>query len=396
MNSTAFLNTRNEPSLINSKMKKEKLKNMERMKAELERRLISVKRDVSSLMSAISAKPKQTDHSEVEKKQKKAAELVHKLNAEKKVRLKKEKQRVKACEKRVQKEIDEESKRAKEKEEEALKKRKEETMKKHEILRRRREEDQKLTELTQSHTNFLCKDNEYLYRKIEHKFNSDIITPILEKKKQELAKRRNLYKPITKEELSTHLINYEQFIAQKEEERNKEVRARKEKEQSIQAELERYKTPTLQRQSLEKKQAQEEQERKKREKQVIREKMEFYANQVKELHPVIISKAKARELKEKMKKLKCEVRKPRDIRRNYDISSIIKKTAQSIDVTPKKPQCTSSTNLKRAKLLNRSISLTNKEAKSFSIPKQNEIHYPWTNQRTVSYTHLTLPTNREV
>ena len=135
---------------------------------------------------------------------------------------------------KLKKESEELNIKIKEREEELIKKRKEETMKTYEQLRKKREEDQKRLEKLKTKTSLQSKDD-YLYKKLEEKYVQEVEMPMLEQKKMELAKKRNIYKPINKDVLLLHMKKHDLLMAQKEEDRLNELKPRRSKEIRIKA-----------------------------------------------------------------------------------------------------------------------------------------------------------------
>lgn len=322
---------------IEEEIRKAKLKDVKKMKEELEQKLSSLNQNASFLATSpitkkdmlnekgLTKEEKQKLEEELEKKRKEAEEFIIKLKKEKQERKKKEEERMKQLEEKLKKDSEELNKRLKEKEEEMLKKRKEETMKTYELLKKQREEDSKKKEEVIAKT-FVPPKDEYLYKKLEEKYNKEVLMPELESKKQELAKKRNLFKPVRKEELEEHMRKFEQVMAQKEEARLEEIKHRKEQQQNIAVEIRKFKTQTLEKKIEEERKLKEEMEKKKHVKADLREKMESYAHLLKETVTVKTSDQKAAELKKQIESLKHPVRQNRDTRKEYDLAVLNKRS----------------------------------------------------------------------
>lgn len=265
---------------------------------------------------ALSREEKQRLEEEAARRKKEAAEFISKINADKKERKRKEEERQKALEEKLKKESEEFNMKLKEREDEVLKKRKEKTITTYEQIRKKREEDRRLRQ-ERSRPSLPPKD-EYLYRRLEEKYQKEVLLPMLEEKKKELAKKRNQQKPVSKEEVAQHMKRHDLLMAQREERRLQELRERREKEVAVQASIGRLRTGAIERLAAEEAKLREERERKKVENKERREKMENYANLIKETCPVRASSLKAKQLQAQIEGLKHPVRETRDIRKNYD------------------------------------------------------------------------------
>ena len=253
---------------------------------------------------------------EVARKQKEAADFILKLNAEKKERRKKEEERQRALEEKLKRESEEFNAKLKEREDEILKKRKEKSIQTYEEMKKKREEDKRLRQ-ARSRSSLPPKD-EYLYKKLEERYQKEVLMPMLEEKKKELAMKRNKYKSINKEEVMTHMKKHDLLMAQKEENRLQDLREKREKELEMQASIGRLRTNLHERHVQEELKQKAERERKKLEDRARREKMGNYANLIKETCPVKADSSKARQLQEQIENLKHPVREKRDTRKNYD------------------------------------------------------------------------------
>ena len=326
---------------IDEDIRKSKLREVKRMKEELEQRLASLNENVTILAigspppkkeateKVLSKEEKQKLEEELEKKRKEASEFILKLKAEKAERKRKEEERRKAMEEKMKRDSEELNRKLKEKEEELLKRRKEESMKAYEQLKKKREEDQKKYEETRAKAPLPPKGG-YLYKKIEERFNEEVLTPMLEDKKRELAKKRNLFKPLNKEEFDEHMKKYELLMAQKEEARQNETKARKEKELTMHEAIKKLQTHTSERQGLEEIKMKEEREKKKTEKMERREKMESYANLIRDTVPIKVSDEKAQEMKTQIEGMKHPVRQSKDTRKLYELASINKRSLKEV------------------------------------------------------------------
>lgn len=320
---------------IEEDIRKSKLRDVKRMKEELEQKLLTLNENVTYLAgtprakkekeTAMTKEDKQKLKVDLEQKQKEAEDFILKLKQEKKERKKKEKEREKEVREKQKKDADELNKKLKEREDEMLKKRKDDTLKVYQQLKQKREEEHKKTEEHLTKTSLPPRD-EYLYKKLEDKYNKEVLMPALEDKKRELAKKRNLFKPVSKEEIDDHIRKHEILMAQKEEERQKEVIARKKQEENVMETIKKFKTPAQERVSLEEGKVKDELEKKKDERKLRREKMENYANLIKDICPVKVSESKAAELKKQVEQLRHPVRQSRDIRKEYELANLNKRS----------------------------------------------------------------------
>lgn len=296
---------------------------LNQIRTELEK--IDISSKSTQRAKSINKKERMREEREFEDKRKEASEFIHKIMTEKKARRKLKIVQEKLEHERERKRFEEEVNRSRSREENVLRQRREASLKLYERIKREREEDQKRKEearrsLSKSH------QGQYLYKKLENKYNMEVVFPMLEEKKRELAKKRNQYKAIDKEELLNHAKKYEQIVAQREESRRKELKAKKEKDQGLQMEIAKLKTPGMERLELEKIAEQEEHERKEQKKKELKEKVEFFIAKLKQMRPTKAS-PKAEESK-RLVESKTSIRKSRDIRRIY---TNINKSVKTID-----------------------------------------------------------------
>eukprot|EP00830_Metopus_es_P012939 TRINITY_DN3032_c0_g1_i1.p1 TRINITY_DN3032_c0_g1~~TRINITY_DN3032_c0_g1_i1.p1 ORF type:complete len:617 (+),score=222.54 TRINITY_DN3032_c0_g1_i1:46-1896(+) len=323
---------------IEEEIRKAKLKEVQRMKEELEMKLETLNENVMFLggspgpakgkeVAAISKEEKLKLKEELENKRKDATDFIHKLKQDKKERQKREKDRKKEIEEKLKKESEEFNKKLKEKEEELLKKRKEGEMLKHQKLKQKREEESKKFEEQKSKACLPPRDD-YLYKKLEERYNQQVLMPLLEDKKKKLADLRNQYKPVSKEELEEHRRKHELLMAEREENRKQEKKVKRKEEESLQSAIQKLQTGVTERVVTFEAKAKEEKEKKKQEKLRKKEKMQNYASLVKEICPVKPNEEKAMELQKQIERLKHPVRQSKDIRKQYELATINKRSAQ--------------------------------------------------------------------
>jgi hypothetical protein len=241
------------------------------------------------------------------------------MKQEKIERAKKREERERSFMEKKHKIYEEENSKLKEMEEQVKQRRKEESAKLYEQLKSKREEDRKKRETLKERIPSAPKE-EYLYKRLEAKYNKEILIPMLEEKKQELAKKRNQLKPITHEEIEEHKRICEFRMLEHEELRMKELRERKLEEYQLIAQQAKFKTDLSAKYSLLQNKVKEEAERKKQEKKLLCNKMKNYAELVKEVFAVKPSEEKVSELKQKIEQLKHPVRETRDIRKHYNLA----------------------------------------------------------------------------
>ena len=117
---------------------------------------------------------------------------------------------------------------------------------------------------------------------MHERYNKNVMAPILEERKKELACKRNNLKPITKEIIDEHMKQHDIMLVQRDDARKKEIEARRAIEHNIQKFIDRFKTPILQKQSMIELGAKNEMKRKLKEKQMLRAKMGNYSELIKE------------------------------------------------------------------------------------------------------------------
>eukprot|EP00826_Nyctotherus_ovalis_P043036 TRINITY_DN4500_c0_g4_i1.p1 TRINITY_DN4500_c0_g4~~TRINITY_DN4500_c0_g4_i1.p1 ORF type:complete len:502 (+),score=191.90 TRINITY_DN4500_c0_g4_i1:341-1846(+) len=314
---------------IEENIRRIRLAEVKRMKLELEQKLAIISNKEMKLCHGamvrhkrhLSKEDKKKYEEELDEKRKEATEFIQTINAQKRERYRKEHERQRLIEEKRQKEEEEQRRKLKEREEEMLRRRKEEMMKVYENIKKKREEELRRREETQASVT-LPTEESYLYKKLEERYNNDVLLPILEEKKKELAKKRSHFKSLNKEELEDHIKKYDLLMAQKEEARKNELKMRKKREQILHMEMTKFQTPVLHRQNLLRTIAKQEEEKRQQEKKEKRERLSRFLEQVRSSHPVKISSTKVEELKKQIDKLRHPVRKTRDTRKDYDLAKI--------------------------------------------------------------------------
>eukprot|EP00826_Nyctotherus_ovalis_P056711 TRINITY_DN7712_c0_g1_i1.p1 TRINITY_DN7712_c0_g1~~TRINITY_DN7712_c0_g1_i1.p1 ORF type:complete len:455 (-),score=175.01 TRINITY_DN7712_c0_g1_i1:76-1440(-) len=296
-------NKPNRLSLIEEDIRKLKLKEAKKLKSELEQKLLFLNESVENLTHTRkrSSSDRVSTKEELEKKQRRAEELVMRMEAERKERKKREEQRLKAQYKKAMKELKEQNDQLKEQREEMLRRRREDSMKAYEQLRRKRQEEMQKFEEVKGKPSPVPEN--YLYKQLADKYEKEVLMPTLENRKKELAFKRSKFKPIVRKELDEHLRKYEHFMLQKDEQRQNEQKARKEKEQELKDFISKLKTRALKKELLKEQTEREEKEQRAHDKQELRAKMINYAKVIQETHPVSIDTSKAEEMKRNVQKL---------------------------------------------------------------------------------------------
>eukprot|EP00831_Metopus_contortus_P065572 TRINITY_DN5856_c0_g1_i2.p4 TRINITY_DN5856_c0_g1~~TRINITY_DN5856_c0_g1_i2.p4 ORF type:complete len:153 (+),score=55.50 TRINITY_DN5856_c0_g1_i2:562-1020(+) len=109
----------------------------------------------------------------------------------------------------------------------------------------------------------LSAKDEPLYKKMEEKYNKEVVMPSLEMKKKELALKRNRLKPVSIEEIEEHTRKHEELAALREEERKNLQKEKHKEELEILNQLNKYRTPTIEKMNQFEEELHEEQEKKK-------------------------------------------------------------------------------------------------------------------------------------
>ena len=150
----------------------------------------------------------------------------------------------------------------------------------------------------------------YAYQKMQQRYLSEVEMPQLEKRKQEIAEKRNLYKPIRKSDLEAHQKLYDELFHKQEEEHRKAREQRTMGNPDYVEKAKQFKTIFTE-EVIKKRLAEREllQDSNKPQKEKM-EKRLAYAKLVKEEYIPEASEAKVLELKEKITRIKHPVRQP--------------------------------------------------------------------------------------
>lgn len=310
------------------KLRLARIEEINKAKAELQAKLIELdKLEKTNSNRESPNKPmyknKEFENKEdLDKKKKECAELVKKLSVERKERSQRQCQR----QQRLMYELEQKSLLEKstlqEKFEEEKRRKKAELIQSFTEKRQKRlEEIKKLEEIQKK--SVIMPETEYLHKKLEDRFKEEILNPMLEKQKIELAKKRNLIKPITKQEIEEHQRKHEQIMQQKEGERKKQKNERRRQQYLLELQQKKFETVFSRDLHEREEQFKLDQKRKSENKKLARDKMLKYADLIKELHPMQPSERKSLELKNLIDQLKHPVREKRDVKKDYEISKVI-------------------------------------------------------------------------
>ena len=153
----------------------------------------------------------------------------------------------------------------------------------------------------------------YLHEKMAEKFVKEVELPELEKRKQEIAEKRNLYKPIRKPDIEQGQKEHEEFLKKSAEDRRRSLLDMQKRQDQYMHKVKKELQSVFTQQLLVKEQEQLQQLS--LQGAVPKEKYTRrlqYAQNIKESFKPSISLAKAKELQDKIEKLKCPVKKPHE------------------------------------------------------------------------------------
>ncbi len=321
---------------IEDDIRRTKLKEIVRMKEELQQKLLSLSENAELLQKSVSASfpqsvKKDKDYyklskedrrklkEEFEAKRQEAMEFVKKKQTEKKERHKREKAILRQEEDKKRASEEARAKEAKVREVELLASRREDALKNMQELKQRREEEtKKRQEQEEKHQ----PQEVYLYQKYEERYKKMVELPLLEARKQFLAEKRNVLKPISNKELDERAQKYEEIMTAREDERREEIRKKREIEDELAEKQKQFRTTISEK--IHERDAKQKEELEKRNdvRKTLKLKMDSYANSLKETCPVVPSDCKANELKQLVEHLKQPTRQPRDVRKLYVPSAL--------------------------------------------------------------------------
>ena len=330
-----FPHDMNKLEKIEDDIRLTKIRDMNRIRDELSKKLEIVNQHVTLLeRGAVPAKSRQKSISKErsesphesfevsERKRQEAAAFILKMKQQKEEWRRKDTERQRIHSEKRQKAMEEKLNELSAKEEETRTKRRGEVAQVYKNIKQKREEDKKKNEEWKHRIPTTPKGEDYLYKKLEDKYNREVLLPILEEKKQELAKKRNQFKPLSHEELEEHKKMCERKTFEHEEVRTKGMREKRIQEEETVARQKKMRTDISMKYSLIDLKNREEQERKKGEKKLLKVKMRNYANLVKEVFAAKTSEKKVNQMHNMIEQLRHPVRQTRDTRRQYDLAVI--------------------------------------------------------------------------
>jgi len=334
--------------LLEEEIRKAKLKDIMRMKEELERKLITLNENAEVLEKApnsnrsplhlrkdenyykLSKEDRKKLKEELKQKEAEAYEFIKKTKKETYEHRRKIQEKLEQERELHRKKMDEEIEENKKREAEVKAAKKEQLAKSFELLKQKHEADIKKRQEQQEKYQA---PSVYLYQKIEEQYRNKVLLPLLEDKKAKLAEKRNILKPVTKEELDSHKRAVEEYERKRSEERKKAIEDKKLKDLEMEENLKKFQTKISTQIHERDEKTTEEQLKKSIEKKAIRDKMTSYAKLVKDICPVSANEEKAAELQHLISRLKHPVKQPRDVRKQYELATLRKMnlTSKSAD-----------------------------------------------------------------
>lgn len=265
---------------------------------------VSIKKPKEHSWLTTEARQKWQD--EWNKKAQEAEEFTKKVNAvQKQIKLR-EKEKQNLLSQKEKEELEEKKKLEEEAKQLQLMQKEEERKKKEE----EKEEKRKQRELLLSLAATKPPKREYMHEKLQQRYHSEVEMPELEKRKQEIAEKRNLYKPIRMSDIEQHKRKHEEILMKLEEERKAEREKKLQENPNYMEKMKEMQTVFTEefiKKRLEEKEKNENLLKKQQEKQ---EKRLSYAKLIKETFEPKKDEKKAKELEEKIKNLKHPVRHP--------------------------------------------------------------------------------------
>ncbi len=241
------------------------------------------------------------------KKTQDAEEFVRKVSAIRNELKQRKNERERAIQEKLSKEAEEQQRKDQAEAERKLQIKEEEKAKHVEELGLKKREREMLAKLATDHV----PRKEYLYQKMTQQYEQEVEMPELEKRKREIAEKRNVYKPIRLVEIAEFQKKHDEQMMQSATERKKEQLRRLQEQfrynQKVDKELKSVFTEeVIKKDSAVREKIKEEEDQVKERHQ----RMKSYAKMVKESHQPTVSSAKALELKKQVEQLKHQPRKP--------------------------------------------------------------------------------------
>eukprot|EP01022_Parablepharisma_sp_SALTPOND_P008013 TRINITY_DN135071_c1_g1_i1.p2 TRINITY_DN135071_c1_g1~~TRINITY_DN135071_c1_g1_i1.p2 ORF type:complete len:653 (-),score=97.15 TRINITY_DN135071_c1_g1_i1:678-2636(-) len=306
------------------KLREMRLQNTMKLRKELEQKLKHLDQDIDLLASQRNEdlkngtikKPKEhtwltTDarqkwQEEWNQKAKEAEEFTKKVKMVQKEIHKREKEKQRLLAEKAAKE-NEEKKRIEEEMKIQLMAQKEEEKR---LREQKIEQERKQREFLLSLAKSKITKKDYAHEKLLQRYATEVEMPELEKRKQEIAEKRNLYRPIRKPDLEDHKKRYEEIAMKLEEDRRKARELRTMGNPEYQEKAKELRTVFTE-EFIKKRQEERDQfEKWTKQQKEKQEKRLAYAKVIKETFAPEKDEAKAAELEEKIKKIKHPVRQP--------------------------------------------------------------------------------------
>jgi len=350
MYGTNYQNGYNKISKIEEDIRISKIKDLEKIRNELSQKLDSINENVkilkrgksySAINEKVIEKPNrrflEESPEELREKQIIAMEFIEKMKNEKEMFEQQKEERHRKYLEKQQKELLEMEEKSKQKLLEIQEKHKKEIIKMSEKIRLKRDQQHKLWEKVKK--NPIPEENSYIHKKLENKYEKEFLLPLLEKRKEELKNRRNYFKGVTIEELEQHAKNCEKILNEREIQKKKELESKKKEEKIFIEDQKKFKTKiSIKVKKLDEKikNAKYEQWLKRKK---LHQKMESYADIVKEVSKIKTSEKKAQELKTIIENSRQPVRQTRDVKKEYSLANLNLPTRKKIgDLKRKKIQ----------------------------------------------------------
>jgi hypothetical protein len=312
-----------------TRAKMREMQRMQQMRKELEKRLGVVQTNLGELEKEVAGErrskaDKEAVKAEWAKKEQEATEFVGKMQQATEEWKTKFAEKTRLLAQKAQQEAEEREKQAKKEAERVLELRKEKTRQLFQRLKQKREAEHLQQEALKQTAESAAplKPDQYVYHKLEKRYQSEVVVPLLEFHKQQLANKRLNLKPISLAEIEEHKKKFEQIMQEREEKRLQEQRKKQEEDDKLVELQKQYKSKISSKVERYDQQAKQLRHVQQVHKTQMRSKMLTYANVVKEECPVQRSEHKAAELHKLIEGLKHKGRQPRDVRDNYAPSKL--------------------------------------------------------------------------
>eukprot|EP00826_Nyctotherus_ovalis_P050428 TRINITY_DN6175_c0_g1_i9.p1 TRINITY_DN6175_c0_g1~~TRINITY_DN6175_c0_g1_i9.p1 ORF type:complete len:579 (-),score=152.79 TRINITY_DN6175_c0_g1_i9:141-1877(-) len=303
---------------IDEELKQEKIKEITKQKEELEIRLSTINKNIALLKSKnlTLANSKRTSIQEDGQKEKEAIAFVKRMQAEKHERRKKAMRRLNLSSEKIKNSNDKNNRLV--------------------PIDKPQKKESKSHSVDRVSLEALKKPSEYLYRKLESKYNAEVVLPGLQEKERELVKRKNRYKAFDWTELYKHQEEHDKLLAEHSMQRGKVNAERKVQEDVYKVLRKQMQNSISEKCALIDLKEKEEKELKEKRKLELRDKINRYSELIKDVIAIRPNPEKAAELNLAISRLKHPVREKRDTRHLYDISSIVQSRQRTPRLNSKK------------------------------------------------------------